>query len=567
MCGRFEPVASTVADPTTRGVRVATIAVGAVRADPGADGPQRAGGAAPAEILSLAESSLLEAKECERTGRLDDAMRQYAMASADSGSRRQDVAARAEALRRHASIRRRRQEYEMAAALCRESYATAMSAGLSTSAANALNGLGIVHSERGEWSDATTALNDALALGGHDPTVRGHAEQNLGIIANIQGDFETALQRYRQSLDAFRAADDDRGAATAYHNLGMISADRQRWDDAYRYFDSSIALADKLSDIQLRAMVLLNRTEVHIARERYDEARAGAEEALRIFAQLGVRQGKSEAYKFLGMVYRETGATELAKSRLQSAIAFASEGGAVLEEAEATRELALLYRRLDCNHEALTLLNTAHRLFQQHGARADLQAVSATMQDLERIYLEVVGGWGRSIESADLYTHGHCERVAVHAARLATALGLDDVTITTVRIGAYLHDVGKVRVPHEILNKPGRLTAAEREVVEQHPLYGLELLASVEFPWQVKPIIRSHHEKVDGSGYPDRLVGDEVPFTAQIIGVVDVYDALTSTRSYRPAMAASDAIAEIRRCARWWRPDVVAAFLSSVPAS
>jgi putative nucleotidyltransferase with HDIG domain len=213
----------------------------------------------------------------------------------------------------------------------------------------------------------------------------------------------------------------------------------------------------------------------------------------------------------------------------------------------------------------LTLLNTAHRLFQRRGARADWQNVSSTMQDLERIYLEVVGGWGRSIESADLYTHGHCERVARHAAQLGTALGLDDVGITTVRIGAYLHDVGKVRVPHEILNKPGRLTPAEREIMELHPLYGLELLASVEFPWQVKPIIRWHHEKMDGTGYPDRLAGDEIPLTAQIIGVVDVYDAMASTRSYRAAMPPAEVIAEIRKCARWWRPDVVEAFLTLLP--
>jgi putative nucleotidyltransferase with HDIG domain len=534
---------------------------GALRGRVGGHGAARL---AVAEGLSQAETSLLAAKDCERIGNLDDAIREYAAAAASPGVRREEVAARAEALRRHASILRRRQEYDQAAALCQQSYEVAIAHGLTIPAANALNGLGILHSERGEWVDATAALDRALVVGGHDATLCGHVQQNFGIIANIQGDFETALRRYRQALDAFHAAGDDRGAAAAYHNLGMISADRQRWDDAYGYFDSSLALADKLSDLQLRAMVLLNRTEVHIARQRYEEAKAGAEEALRIFAQLGVRQGRSEAYKFLGMVYRETGATELAKSRLTSAIALASEGGAVLEEAEATRELALLYRRLDCNHEALTLLNTAHRLFQRRGARADLQSVSSTMQDLERIYLEVVAGWGRSIESSDLYTHGHCERVAGYAARLATALGLDDATITTVRIGAYLHDVGKVRVPHEILNKPGRLTSDEREIMEQHPLYGVELLASVEFPWQVKPIIRWHHEKADGTGYPDRLVGDEIPLTAQIIGVVDVYDAMTSTRSYRAAMPVPEVIAAIRKCARWWRPDVVEAFLASV---
>jgi putative nucleotidyltransferase with HDIG domain len=245
----------------------------------------------------------------------------------------------------------------------------------------------------------------------------------------------------------------------------------------------------------------------------------------------------------------------------------AADAGDTLEEAEASRELAILYQALNRNHDALTLLNTAHRLFQRLGARADLQDVSKKVVSLEQLYLDVVAGWGRSIESADLYTHGHCERVADYASAVALRLGLDDATLTAVRVGAYLHDVGKVRVPHEILNKPGKLTPAERQVMEQHTLYGLELLASVEFPWQVKPIIRSHHEKLDGTGYPDRLRGDEVPVTAQIIGIVDVYDALTTTRSYRAAMTPVDAVAEIKRCSHWWSPEVDAAFLDSLQAT
>jgi len=143
-------------------------------------------------------------------------------------------------------------------------------------------------------------------------------------------------------------------------------------------------------------------------------------------------------------------------------------------------------------------------------------------------------------------------------------LGLDDADITTIRIGAYLHDLGKVRIPHEILNKPGKLTNEEFDIMKLHPEYGLEMLASVEFPWDIKPIIRSHHEKLNGKGYPDRLKGDEVPLTAQLIGVVDVFDALTTTRSYRPAMEHETALTEMRTCVDWWKPEVLEAFLSSV---
>jgi putative nucleotidyltransferase with HDIG domain len=173
--------------------------------------------------------------------------------------------------------------------------------------------------------------------------------------------------------------------------------------------------------------------------------------------------------------------------------------------------------------------------------------------------------WGQSIESADSYTYGHCERVAQRAVAVARRLKLDDTAQTTIRLGAYLHDLGKVRVPHEVLNKPGPLTREEFEIVQMHPIWGLELLASVEFPWDLKPIIRWHHERYDGTGYPDRLRGDEIPVAAQIVGIVDVYDALTTARSYRPAMSHEAAMTEIERCRGWWSEAVYDAFTATVP--
>jgi putative nucleotidyltransferase with HDIG domain len=128
-------------------------------------------------------------------------------------------------------------------------------------------------------------------------------------------------------------------------------------------------------------------------------------------------------------------------------------------------------------------------------------------------------------------------------------------------MGAYLHDLGKVRVPHEILNKPGKLTDEEFTIMKMHPVWGVELVAAIEFPWNIKPIIRSHHEKFDGTGYPDRLRGDEIPLSAQIICAVDVYDALTTTRSYRGAMTRDEAISRMDECSHWWRPDVYQSFL------
>jgi putative nucleotidyltransferase with HDIG domain len=151
--------------------------------------------------------------------------------------------------------------------------------------------------------------------------------------------------------------------------------------------------------------------------------------------------------------------------------------------------LALLYRDLGRNQEALRLLNAAHRLFARLDARRDLVHVDGKMAELEDAYLEVVREWGQSIESSDRYTFGHCERVARNAVAVARVLGLSDEEQVAIRLGAYLHDVGKVKVPPRLLNKPGPLTREEAGVVQRHPVWGIELLTGVEFPWDLKPVI------------------------------------------------------------------------------
>jgi putative nucleotidyltransferase with HDIG domain len=214
--------------------------------------------------------------------------------------------------------------------------------------------------------------------------------------------------------------------------------------------------------------------------------------------------------------------------------------------------------------EALAALNASYQLFRRLEARTELVDVSRKIGDLEGTYLRIVHEWGESLESADSYTHGHCGRVAAYGVAVGRALGFDAGQLTALRIGAYLHDLGKVRIPQEILNKPGRLTPEEFDMVKMHPVWGLEMLTDVDFPWDIKPIIRWHHEKYDGTGYPDSLKGNEIPVTAQVICIVDVYDALTTTRSYKPAYTAAEALERMADVPHWWRPDVYEAFLEAV---
>ena len=168
----------------------------------------------------------------------------------------------------------------------------------------------------------------------------------------------------------------------------------------------------------------------------------------------------------------------------------------------------------------------------------------------------------QTVEARDKYTGGHCERMAAYAATLGMHLGLSADEVGALRRGGYLHDIGKVAIPDSLLQKTGPLTADEFEIVKQHTTIGDRLCGNLRLLRMVRPIVRCHHERVDGSGYPDGLAGEEIPLLAQIMGVVDVYDALTTDRPYRPAMASEDACATLEQEAGrgWRRADLVREF-------
>lgn len=172
-----------------------------------------------------------------------------------------------------------------------------------------------------------------------------------------------------------------------------------------------------------------------------------------------------------------------------------------------------------------------------------------------------------TIEARDPYTNGHCERLAQHAVRLGRALGLAGADIETLGRGGYLHDVGKVGVPDAVLLKEGPLTADEIAVMRRHPVIGDMLCAPLQSLRRVRPIILSHHERLDGSGYPQGLRGDAVPLLAQIVGIVDVFDALTSTRPYRQALSVGAAVGLLLEDARTGRfaSQHVDAFIDTLP--
>jgi putative two-component system response regulator len=151
-----------------------------------------------------------------------------------------------------------------------------------------------------------------------------------------------------------------------------------------------------------------------------------------------------------------------------------------------------------------------------------------------------------TIEARDPSTNGHCERLAHYAVALGSAIGLEGDDLGALHRGGYLHDVGKVGVPDAVLLKPGPLTADEFDLMRRHPVIGDTLCEPLKSLRRVRPIIKHHHERLDGSGYPGQLKGDDIPLLARIVAIVDVYDALTTDRPYRGALSHDDAVKELR---------------------
>ena len=177
-----------------------------------------------------------------------------------------------------------------------------------------------------------------------------------------------------------------------------------------------------------------------------------------------------------------------------------------------------------------------------------MAARAAAEAEMEATYLGAVRALTASLDARDPYTAGHSERVSTLSVAVGEQMALDADAIEVLRLGALLHDVGKIGVPDEILRKRGRLTPAEFDVIKTHPTAGARILRSIPFLARHIPIVELHHERPDGNGYPYGLTGDAIPLGARIVHVVDAFDAMTTGRSYRSARLPFEAVAELRRC-------------------
>jgi putative nucleotidyltransferase with HDIG domain len=415
--------------------------------------------------------------------------------------------------------------------------------------AHAVNLMGVAEGQRGRLAAAESLYVEArtTAEAAGDALAVAMVSQNQGILANIRGDYAAARAHYESSLGVYEGLGRDDQIARLLINLGMLHTDLEDWRAAESAFGQALARSRAMGDLGSALQAQSNRVELYLARRRFrtakricrsvlHEAAAGAEHA----------QWMGETYKHLGVVYRETGELTEAAQYFQRALGEAQRREDQLLEAETLRESAVLHRREGRTQETLMALNRAHELFTALAAKREVIDIARRRQTLEEDFLELVRNWGNSIESKDRYTQGHCERVADVACLLARDAGVGDDVLLWFRMGALLHDVGKVMIPESVLNKPGELSEDEWVVMREHPVVGERLVADAHFPLEVLPMIRHHHERWDGNGYPDRIARESIPYWARILCIADVYDALTTARSYRQAFSPAAALTIMR---------------------
>jgi putative nucleotidyltransferase with HDIG domain len=503
-------------------------------------------------------------REAQRTGAWDEALAHYETALAtipEEGERK----SRADLLRWMGMVHAERGKLEEARERFEASRSAAEAGGLKEETAAALLCVGNVELLRGELESAAAVFLEAreMAEGVGQDRMVAQIDQNLGTIANIQGNVGLALLSYRSALERYRRLGDEFTATRALNNLGMAHVDLAEWEAAEACYAEAAEVAARCGDTMMVGRVELNRAELHLKRRRYEAARESVERSLQVFHRLRTKPSIAEAYKYYGVLYRETGKPEQADTHFALSLGMAEACENRLLQAETQLEWALLHLEEERRQEGILYLNRALQLFQALRAGREVMDIERRLERLKDLYLPAVKGWGAQLsESKDPYQVGHAQRVADYATKLAREVGVQGWDLTYLRIGAFIHDLGNMAVPSEVLAKGDVLDEHERELMQVHTIMGDSMAKQLDFPEAVRPVVRSHHEQWAGTGYPDRLQGEQIPFGARVVGIADVYDGLTSPRSFRSAYTRDEALELMQRDAeRMFDPNLFGTFV------
>ena len=402
----------------------------------------------------------------------------------------------------------------------------------------ALRNLGVIYVQLGEFEEAELNYHEATQIAQTigDRMLYADLVNNMGAIMNMKGTWEEALDLYHESLEIYESQKEIRKSAYARNNIGITLCERGFYDRAFEYFLLAHQTAVEIKDGSLALIVDINLADLYLKEGLFEQARTHCQRAeSNLLASQSTNGNLVETRKIAGRIAYQEQDFEKALKYFNEAYATAKEIGARFLEAEVLMDRGVLFRALKRSLDALSDLEASYSIYTSLKAEGKREQTEQVINSIEQLYLEVFDSMAREVDRKDEYTKGHSDRVASFSLLLAKEVGLRGNALKTVVAGSLLHDIGKLKIEDCILNKAGRLTDDEFARISKHPEIGVELLRRKEFPWDIKPLILHHHEKLDGTGYPLGLKGEDIPLGARIICIADVFDALTSDRVYRSA--------------------------------
>ncbi|MEW5924971.1 MAG: HD domain-containing phosphohydrolase [Candidatus Zixiibacteriota bacterium] len=401
-----------------------------------------------------------------------------------------------------------------------------------------LRNLGVIYIELGEFDDAEAVYEEAIGISLENNYSLLYADlyNNLGTIKNIKGDWKAALECYYKAREVYDREGEVRKSAYNLNNIGITLMEQEQHENARHIFQSALSVAGTIKDASLLLILNINLCDLSLKVGAFSEAKMHLESAGEYFLKKNLKNGQLvEVEKLAGKIAMQENDHIMALEHFDQALELCEELGLQYLQAEVLFEKGNLFLITEQHMEALQVLESAFRLFHQLDVAGRVEKTEKLIGSIEELYLRIFEAMAGKVDQKDPYTKGHSDRVANIALILARNLGLADHDIKVVVAGALLHDLGKLKTPDEILKKTGRLTGEEYQEIKRHPDAGVQLLSGITLPWDIIPLIRYHHEKYDGTGYPTGLAGEDIPLGARIICLADVFDALTSERPYREA--------------------------------
>ena len=388
---------------------------------------------------------------------------------------------------------------------------------------------------------------------------------NIGAILVETQKYDEALKYLEESLQLKEKLDDKVGIINSLLNISAIYMKSQNYDNSLKYLDRALNLCEETGNKVELALTMIEIAKVEIEQDKIDEAIEYLEKSLKIGEEIDVPDIVRTSCEQLSKVYERSGDFENALKYFRKSIEaknriIQEKRNKAIAEMEIKYETEKKERELEISRlKNVELKKTNDELIRTQKALQEYrdnleQLVQQRSEELVESYKKlqqtfdaIIKTMTKVVEFRDPYTAGHQERVSKLAVAIAQQMGLDEHTIEGIRLAGMVHDIGKIYVPAEILTKPGKLSSVEFMLIKNHSSAGYEILKSIDFPWDIAKIVRQHHERLDGSGYPDGLSADEITLEAKIIAVADVVEAISSHRPYRAALGIEIAMDEIKK--------------------